>query len=53
MGSNATDKEKYRFGDKFVEKIIRRIALILKKLIRTICVKFKLKKSYKYKLDIA
>ena len=27
MGSNATDKEKYRFGDKFVEKIIRRIAL--------------------------
>ena len=26
MGSNATDKEKYRFGDKFVEKIIRRIA---------------------------
>ncbi|KAL7045851.1 hypothetical protein ACKWTF_002360 [Chironomus riparius] len=27
MGSNAIDKEKYRFGDKFVEKIIRRIAL--------------------------
>ena len=26
MGSNAIDKEKYRFGDKFVEKIIRRIA---------------------------
>ena len=33
MGSNATDKEKYRFGDKFVEKIIRRIAHIKMKII--------------------
>ena len=33
MGSNATDKEKYRFGDKFVEKIIRRIAHILSSIV--------------------